>query len=91
MVVNGNKPQWTLVTSGIPQGSILGSILFVIYINDITEQLKSNIFLFADDTKTYKFIRNDPYDNAILQLDINKLIEWSNKCCYSFTLTNVKW
>ena len=48
--VNGMKSQWHKVTSGIPHSSVLGPVLFVIYINDLPECVKSAVFLFADDT-----------------------------------------
>ena len=73
------------VTSGIPQGSVLGPILFVLYINDLPEVVdsKSMIFLFADDTKIFRRIDSQA-DNTQLQKDIDSLIEWSNKWLLKF-------
>jgi hypothetical protein len=51
VVVNGTESKCHHVTSGIPQGSVLGPILFVIYINDMPEMVESSTYLFADDTK----------------------------------------
>jgi hypothetical protein len=51
--VNGMKSQWHKVTSGIPQASVLGPVLFVIYNNDLPECVKSDVFLFADDTNFF--------------------------------------
>ena len=66
------------VTSGIPQGSVLGPILFVIYINDLPEVVDqdSYVYLFADDTKVFRRI-NTNNDRLILQNDISELTEWS--------------
>jgi hypothetical protein len=47
------------VTSGIPQGSVLGPVLFVLYINDLPDVVKSNIIMFADDTKVYNTITDE--------------------------------
>ena len=52
--VNGSNSTWKLVTSGIPQGSVLGPILFVLYINDLPSNILSDVYMFADDTKIFK-------------------------------------
>ena len=67
------------VTSGIPQGSVLGPLLFVIYINDLPDivDVDTIIFLFADDTKAFRRIKC-AIDQLILQKDIDRLTEWSN-------------
>ena len=77
--LNGEKSTIAPVTSGIPQGSVLGPILFVLYINDMPEVVDNLtfIFLFADDTKIFRRI-NSQADVDILQKDIDKLIKWSN-------------
>lgn len=67
---------WEQVTSGVPQGSVLGPILFVIYINDLDSELVSKIGKFADDTKMCKGITKLE-DAHILQEDLNKLSKWS--------------
>jgi hypothetical protein len=58
VVVDGAASKWTPVTSGVPQGSILGPMLFVIFINDAPEVINNEAVpaLFADDTKLYKNI-----------------------------------
>ena len=66
------------VTSGVPQGSVLGPILFVIYINDLDSDLVSKIGKFVDDTKMYKNV-NCTEDAEILRNDLSVLDEWSKK------------
>ena len=58
MKVNGAESIPASVISGIPQGSVLGPILFVIYINDLPGNVKSNDYLFADDTKIFRYIKS---------------------------------
>jgi len=50
-------PSWAAILSGIPQGSVLGSILFVIFINDLPDVVSSTAKIFADDTKLFREIR----------------------------------
>ena len=75
--VNKDLSAWGKVTSGIPQGSVLGPLLFVIYINDITDYIESKILLFADDTKIYREIKTEE-DKVILQKDLLALQKWSD-------------
>lgn len=77
VVVNGCKSEASPVLSGIPQGTVLGPVLFVVYINDLLDNISSDGLMFADDTKIFRRITT--YEDAIeLQSDINKLEEWSN-------------
>ena len=73
-----------IVTSGIPQGSVLGPILFVIYINDLPDVVKhSETYLFADDTKLFKQI-NSIQLNIELQEDLEALQSWSDRWLLRF-------
>jgi hypothetical protein len=78
VVVNGVSSGQVQVTSGIPQGSVLGPLLFVIYINDLPSICTNTVKLFADDTKIYT--RSDNAESVqSLQDDLNKMQEWSEK------------
>ena len=77
VTVNGKDSEWSTVTSGIPQGSVLGPLLFVIYINDLPDSVSSDAYLFADDTKIFRIV-TDSADQQILQTDLDKLTEWSD-------------
>ena len=66
------------VKSGVPQGTVLGPVLFIIYINDIARNLKSQCKLFADDMKVYKVLRNTEEDMYLLQKDLHTLEQWSS-------------
>ena len=76
VVLNGSFSEWAVVNSGVPQGSILGPLLFVLFINDIVDcvQPGTHIKLYADDLKIWKEIRC-PSDT--LQVDIDNLFNWS--------------
>jgi len=77
VMVNGSQSSWLPVTSGVPQGTVLGPLLFLLYINDITDNIDSEIRLFADDCILYRTIRSSA-DQAILQHDIDTLHSWSS-------------
>ena len=75
VVVDGETSEPAEVTSGVPQGTFLGPTLFLMYINDIADNINSTIRLFADDSVVYRQI-NSPDDHRILQEDLQKLVEW---------------
>ena len=83
VVVRGCQSKWASVTSGVPQGSVLGPLLFLVYINDIPDIVNSSIKIFADDTKVYRSI-GSPSDTAELQCDIDALSNWSEQWQLSF-------
>ena len=77
VMVNGCRSETDNVISGVPQGTVLGPILFVIYINDLLDNIKSDGLMFADDTKIFRLVSS--YKDAIeLQEDIHQLEKWSD-------------
>ena len=78
VVVNGVKSDWAPVLSGVPQGTVLGPLLFSLYINDISSDIESEIRLFADDCVCYREIK-DEEDTMKLQRDIDRLGSWARK------------
>ena len=78
VVVNGVKSDWAPVLSGVPQGTVLGPLLFSLYINDISSDIESEIRLFADDCVCYREIK-DEKDTMKLQRDIDRLGSWARK------------
>jgi hypothetical protein len=89
VVINGTGSDWTTVTSGIPQGSVLGPILFTTYINDLPDVVQNIAKLFADDTKVYAVV-NKKEEQHSLQNDINNLVLWSDKWLLKFNKSKCK-
>ena len=75
VIINGEESSWKYVTSGIPQGSLLGSVLFVIIINDLQDVVKQSVQMFADDTKMWSKISNLQHC-VYLKEEIDKLQKW---------------
>ena len=79
VVINSSYSNYLPIESGVPQGSVLGPLLFLIYINDLEKDIKSNIKFFADDTMLYSII-NDPFTSAAdLNHDLDLICKWAYK------------
>ena len=76
-MVDGEESGVVKVASGVPQGTVLGPLMFLIFINDIGARIKSSIRLFADDCLLYKRIES-PKDANDLQQDLNELLLWAD-------------
>ena len=83
-VLNGKLSKWGSITAGVPQGSILGPLFFLIYINDLTDGLKCNVKLFADDTSIFTVVHdpNTAADN--MNNDLQLISLWAFKWRMSF-------
>ena len=89
VVVQGVSSSVEAVKSGVPQGSVLGPTLFILYVNELPELVQSNMKMFADDVKLYRKIESHT-DFEILQDDINTLCEWSKKWLLQFNIQKCK-
>jgi hypothetical protein len=83
VTINGEKSEAVRVKSGVPQGSVLGPTLFIIYVNDMPEVVQSHLLLYADDSKLYRAVKENK-DVEYLQSDLDALQEWSNKWLLTF-------
>ena len=84
VVLNGQHLSWPEVKPGVPQGSILGPLLFLIYINDLPNGLNSNVKLFADDTSLFSVVHNIADSANLLNSDLSKINEWAMQWKTSF-------
>ena len=86
VVVNGQTSQSAGVLSGVPQGSVLGPMLFLMYINDIAEGVTSQMRMFADDSIVYRQIHTAA-DHFTLASDLNKLLSWAKTWQMDFNVS----
>jgi len=75
VLLNGVKSTSVSVSSGVPQGTVLGPLMFLLYINDIITDIDSPLRIFADDYLLYRII-NTPEDTNILQKDLDQITTW---------------
>ena len=72
-MINGTLSDWSDVISGVPQGSVLGPILFLIFINDLPDVSVLDVKMFADDTKVFDYGES----KGNLQVSLDNMFEWS--------------
>ena len=78
VVIKGHSSTSIHVDSGVPQGTVLGPLMFLLYINDITTNITSSVRLFADDCVLYRVIHSEQ-DHHLLQQDLNYIIQWTKR------------
>ena len=84
VVLNGHKSMTIPVTSGVPQGSVLGPLLFTMFVNEIPSIVSSPVLMFADDTKSFELLERDDY--IALQNDLELLQRWSQQWHLKFNV-----
>ena len=83
VLINGSFSDLMEVLSGVPQGSVLGPLLFLLFVNDLPDWIISSMIMFADDIKLWRIIKTTN-DSQILQRDLDALMNWSNKYLLKF-------
>ena len=76
VVLNGTASDWRNVTAGVPQGSVLGSLLFLVYINDLTDNISSEMRLFADDSSLFTRVEGVDLTHEKLVKDLQTITNW---------------
>jgi hypothetical protein len=79
VVINGMESSWEPLKSGVPQGSVLGPLLFLIYINDLTDSISSTIRLFADDSSLFVRVRDINESHSRLMADLETIAAWGKQ------------
>ena len=101
VVLNGQASSWRPVLAGVPQGSIMYLLLFLVYINDLPNELKSNAKLFTDDTSLFTIVKDKQDSADVLNNDLSLICKWAFnwkmlfnpdtmllvKCCFYHFLT----
>ena len=90
--INGSFSSWTAILSGVPQGSVLGPLLFLLFINDLSQWIKTNICMFADDTKIWTRIShmNDSESFQLFNKTLTLSAAGQTAGCYASVWTNAK-
>ena len=77
VVINGFESEWGLIEAGVPQGSALGPLLFLVYINDLENDIKSNVKFFSDDTALFSIVTNPALSASELNSDLKIIEKWA--------------
>ena len=77
VVLNGKSSSWKPVPAGVPQGSVLGPLFFLVYINDLADNLVSDVRLFADDTSLFTIVYDETVSAQVLNSDLKTIEEWA--------------
>ena len=80
VVLNGQSSKWSHIKAGVPQGSILGPLLFLVYINDLPEGLTTSAKHFADDTSLFSVVHDSAASTAFLDDDLMNISRWAYQC-----------
>ena len=83
-VLNGQSSSWGNISAGVPQGSILGPLFFLVYINDLTGDLRCNVKLFADDTSLFTVVQNFNSAANDMNHDLELIRQWAHDWRMSF-------
>ena len=90
VLVRGQSSDWGTIEAGVPQGSVLGPLLFLIYVNDMVKEVSCGVKLFADDTLIYTTVDNPELSTLELNKNMDKLDKWAKRWLVNFNATKTK-
>ena len=79
MIINASYSDYSIIESGVPHGSVLGPLLFLIYTNDLERNIKSNIKFFADDTMLFSIAKDSVISANDLNHDVDIICRWAHQ------------
>ena len=77
VVLNGKGSQWSTISARVPQGSVLGPLFFLVYINDLVDNVNSDVKMFIDDTSLFSTVTNETVTAEVLNRDLEKVRLWA--------------
>lgn len=90
VVIKGQSSDWGMIEAGVPQGSVLGPLLFIVYINDLADVVDCNIKMFADDTCLYIEVDNPENAASTLSRNLENVSQWANQWLVTFNASKTK-
>ena len=90
VLLNGKSSQWASISAGVPQGSVLGPLFFLVYINDLVENVDSDVKMFADDTSLFSVVYDEATTAQQLNRDLERVRLWAWQWKMEFNATKTE-